>query len=423
MNEFIYRRSTLYAEGASVVSLADKYGTPLYIYSANHLRRQYRALAEAMKAVKPLICYSVKANSNAAVIRTFLDEGAGLDIVSGGELFRVLRAGADPSKIVFAGVGKTVEEIEYAVKQNILFFTVESEPEVERISECARKLKRKARVAFRVNPDVDPLTHKYISTGKKENKFGLDAERTVKACELAGKLPGIEITGLHMHIGSQILSVQPFAHALEKVRSICIQLKKRFPSFRYLDIGGGIGIKYRPDQQELLPEIYARTVVPFLSKMGLSVVMEPGRFLVGNGGMLVCRVQYIKNNAYKKFVVTDAAMNDLIRPSLYDAHHEVVAVTKTSDVIHGDLVGPICESGDFIAKDRNLPAVSVGDLLAVQSAGAYGFSMSSNYNSRTRAAEVMVDGNKAMLIRKRETLDDLVKGEILPVVRRKGSKK
>ena len=423
MKAFGYRGGELQAEGVPVRELAERYGTPLYIYSANHLRRQYRALAEAMKAVKPLICYSVKANSNAAVIRTFLDEGAGLDIVSGGELFRVLRAGADPSKIVFAGVGKTVEEIEYAVKQNILFFTVESEPEVERISECARKLKRKARVAFRVNPDVDPLTHKYISTGKKENKFGLDAERTVKACELAGKLPGIEITGLHMHIGSQILSVQPFAHALEKVRSICIQLKKRFPSFRYLDIGGGIGIKYRPDQQELSPENYARTVVPFLSKMGLSVVMEPGRFLVGNGGILVCRVQYIKNNAYKKFVVTDAAMNDLIRPSLYDAHHEVVAVTKTSDVIHGDLVGPICESGDFIAKDRNLPAVSVGDLLAVQSAGAYGFSMSSNYNSRTRAAEVMVDGNKAMLIRKRETLDDLVKGEILPVVRRKGSKK
>ena len=217
--------------------------------------------------------------------------------------------------------------------------------------------------------------------------------------------------------------MQPFAHALEKVKDICVQLKQRFPSFRYLDIGGGIGIKYRVGQQELLPELYARTVVPFLRKMGLAVVMEPGRFLVGNGGILVCRVQYIKNNAYKKFVVTDAAMNDLIRPSLYDAHHEIVAVEKTSDMIHGDLVGPICESGDFIAKDRNLPAIGQDGLLAVQSAGAYGFSMSSNYNSRTRAAEVMVDGSKAFLIRKRETLDDLVKGEILPVARRRGSKK
>lgn len=423
MNEFTYRKNTLCAENVSVASLAAKYGTPLYIYSANHFRSQYRALSAAMKAVKPLICYSVKANSSAAVIRTFLNEGAGLDIVSGGELFRALGAGADPSKIVFAGVGKTTGEIEYAIKKDILFFTVESEPEAARISECAVRLRKKARVAFRLNPDVDPRTHKYISTGKKENKFGLDAERTVKACELAASLPNIEITGIHMHIGSQILSVKPFAHALEKVKDICIQLKKRFPSFRYLDIGGGIGIKYRPDQQELLPELYAGTVVPFLGKMGLSVVMEPGRFLVGNGGILVCRVQYIKNNAYKKFVVTDAAMNDLIRPSLYDAHHEVVAVEKTSDVIHGDLVGPICESGDFIAKDRNLPAIGEGGLLAIQSAGAYGFSMSSNYNSRPRAAEVMVDGNKALLIRKRETLDDLVKGEVLPAARRKGSKK
>jgi len=417
MNAFQYRGNTLYAEGASVDSLAGKYGTPLYIYSRNHFRQQYRSLSKAMAKVRPLICYSVKANSNAAVIRTFLDEGAGLDIVSGGELFRALRAGADPSKIVFAGVGKTRDEIEYAIREDILFFTVESEHEAARISECAKKLKRTARIAFRINPDVDPRTHKYISTGRKENKFGLDAERMIKACEWAGSLPNIEIAGLHMHIGSQILSVQPFCRAMKKVKGICAHLKSLFPTFRYLDIGGGIGIRYRPDQQELSPELYAKTLIPLISELGLSVVMEPGRFLVGNGGILVCRVQYIKDNPFKKFVVVDAGMNDLIRPSLYEAYHDVLAVEKTRAIIHGDLVGPICESGDFIAKDRDLPAVKDGDLLAVQSAGAYGFSMSSNYNSRPRAAEVMIDGRKALLVRERETLKDIVSREILPVGR------
>ncbi len=334
-----------------------------------------------------------------------------------------MRAGADASKIVFAGVGKTAAEIEYAIKKEILFFTVESEPEAERISSCASKLKRKARIAFRVNPDVDPRTHRYISTGKKENKFGLDADRVFEACEMTGRLPNVEITGIHMHIGSQILSIKPFARALEKVKDVCVRLKKKLPSIRYLDIGGGIGIRYRPDQQELSPELYAQTVIPLLAGTGLSVVMEPGRFLVGNGGILVCRVQYIKDNAYKKFVVTDAAMNDLIRPSLYDAHHEVLAVDRTNGVMYGDLVGPICESGDFIAKDRKLPAVRAGELLAIHSAGAYGFSMSSNYNSRPRAAEVMVDGRKTQLIRKREILNDLVRGEILPRARRKCGKK
>ncbi|MDD4870779.1 MAG: diaminopimelate decarboxylase [Kiritimatiellae bacterium] len=413
MNAFTYRKNNLYAEGVAVSRLAETYGTPLYIYSRNHFREQYRVLSKAMAGARPLICYSVKANSNAAVVKTFLDENAGLDIVSGGELFRALRVGADPSKIVFAGVGKTRDEIEYAIRENILFFTVESEPEAARISECAKKLRRKARIAFRVNPDVDPRTHKYISTGKKENKFGLDAERMVKACEWAGSLPNIEIAGLHMHIGSQILSVQPFCHALEKLTNICTSLKKRFPAFRYLDIGGGIGIRYRPDQPELTPELYAKTLVPLIKKTGLSIVMEPGRFLVGNGGILVCRVQYIKDNPFKKFVVVDAGMNDLIRPSLYDAHHEVLAVTRNSGTIRGDLVGPICESGDFIAKDRNLPVVKENDLLAVQSAGAYGFVMSSNYNSRPRAAEVMVDGTRSTLVRKRETMKDIVSGEII----------
>lgn len=417
MNEFNYRRDALHAEGVPVSRLAEEYGTPLYIYSKSHFRAQYKALVAAMAEVKPLICYSVKANSNGAVIRTFLDEGAGLDIVSGGELYRALKAGADPQKIVFAGVGKTRDEIEYAIKSNILFFTVESEPEAARISECAVKVGRKARIAFRVNPDVDPKTHKYISTGKKENKFGLDAERVVKACDLAGALPNIEIAGLHMHIGSQLLSVHPFLQGLERLKSICLSLKKTFPTFRYLDIGGGIGINYKPEQEELSPALYAATLLPLLKELGLSVVMEPGRFLVGNGAILACRVQYVKDNAFKKFVIVDAGMNDLIRPSLYDAHHEVLAVKKTRGTVHGDLVGPICESGDFIAKDRDLPDVKDGDLLAVHSAGAYGFAMSSNYNSRPRAAEVMVEGDRAVVVRERETIEDIISREILPAVK------
>ena len=411
MDAFAYRDGTLFAEDVAVGELADRHGTPLYVYSRGHLRARFRELTAAMAEVNPLICYSVKANSNAAVIRTFLDEGAGLDIVSGGELFRALRAGANASKIVFAGVGKTREEIEYALRENIFFFTVESEPEAARISECAQRLGTIARIAFRVNPDVDPKTHKYISTGKKENKFGLDLERTLRAYATAATLPGVEIVGLHMHIGSQILQAQPFSDALSKVSDLCRTLKETHPSFRYLDIGGGIGIRYNPDQDPLAPDTLAKAVVPTLKALGLSVVMEPGRLMVGNAGILVCRVEYVKQNPLKTFVVTDAAMNDLIRPSLYDAYHEIVSVEGRDGTVHGDLVGPICESGDFLAEERDLPNVSEGDLLAVKSAGAYGFAMASNYNSRRRPAEVMVDGDQAVMIRERETWDDLVRGE------------
>lgn len=412
VNAFDHKGGELYAEDVSVQALADEYGTPLYIYSRNHLRSQYQALSEAMAEVDPLVCYSVKANSNASVIKTFLDLGSGLDIVSGGELFRALRAGADPARIVFAGVGKTEEEIRYALKQEILFFTVESEPEAERISACAGDMGCTGRIAFRINPDVDPKTHKYISTGKKENKFGLDIARTAKAYEMAAALPNIEIAGIHMHIGSQLLSAQPFADALEKTQALCEDLKSKYSTFRHIDIGGGIGIRYKPDQEPLDPAVYANHVIHFLKKLGLSVVLEPGRSLVGNAGILVCRVQYVKDNAIKKFIVVDAAMNDLIRPSLYEAHHEIVAVKKTDKTIHGDIVGPICESGDFLAADRDLPAVAQDDLVAVMSSGAYGFSMASNYNSRRRPAEVMVDGKKHFIISERETFEDLVKNEI-----------
>lgn len=413
MNTFLYRGENLFAERVSVRSLAERYGTPLYVYSRRHLREQYRALARAMSAVKPLICYSMKANSNGAVVRTFLDEGAGLDIVSGGELFRALRAGADPSTIVFAGVGKTSDEIEYALRQGILFFTVESEAEARRISECAVRLRRRGRIAFRANPDVDPKTHKYTSTGKKENKFGLDLARVMRAYRAASRLPNIEIAGLHMHIGSQILSAQPFAAALRKVLALCAELRAAYPAFRFLDIGGGLGIAYRPGQEPLDPAVYAARLMPMLRRAGLRVVLEPGRNLVGNAGLLVCRVQYVKAGPAKTFVVADAGMNDLIRPSLYEAYHEIVPVRRTRGRLHGDLVGPICESGDFIALDRELPRVGQGDLLAVRSAGAYGFSMASNYNSRPRPAEVMVDGARSFVIRKRETREDLVRGEIL----------
>ena len=416
MDAFTYRDGTLYAEGVAVEALANEHGTPLYVYSRAHLLAQYRGLASAMQAVKPLICYSVKANSNGAVIRALLDEGAGVDVVSGGELFRAIHAGVEPGKAVFAGVGKTSEDIEYALNQQILFFTVESEPEARRIAECAARLNVTARIAFRINPDVDPLTHRYISTGKKENKFGLDIARALKAYEMAAQLPNIEITGLHTHIGSQILSAAPFEEAFVKIRDLCRDLKQRYPSFRYLDIGGGIGIQYAPDQAPLDPRTYADAVLPILQELGLDVVMEPGRYLVGNAGLLICRVQYVKDGPEKTFVVVDAGMNDLIRPSLYDAHHEIMPLREGTETVHGDLVGPVCESGDFFAQDRELPAVEAGACLAIRSAGAYGFSMASTYNSRPRPAEVLVDGARAFLVRQRDTWADLVKGESQPIL-------
>jgi diaminopimelate decarboxylase len=414
MDAFTYKDGRLYAEGVCIEGLAEKFGTPLYVYSRTHLQGQYRALTSVMRAVKPLICFSVKTNTNAAVIDTFAKLGAGADVVSGGELFRAMRAGMQASKIVFAGVGKTAAEIDYALKRDIRFFTVESEPELARISECASRLHRKARIALRVNPDVDPRTHKYISTGKKENKFGLDLSRAIEACELAAKLPGLEIVGLHMHIGSQILSSAPYAHALRKIEQLCHVLKAKYPTFRVFDMGGGLGISYQPLQKPLDPRHFAEVIVPFLRRLNLDVVMEPGRFLVGNAGILVTRVQHVKNGPSKKFVIVDAGMNDLIRPPLYQAHHEVIPVEKTRGSFMADVVGPICESSDFFALDRRMPIVKAGDLLAVLSAGAYSFSMSSNYNSRGRAAEIMVYGKKSALVRRRETWNDLIRGERLP---------
>ncbi len=414
MSSFAYRNGQLFAEDVAVAELAGRYGTPLFIYSRTHIQEQFRALKRAMAELDPLICYAVKVNSNAAVIATLAAEGAGADVVSAGELARARRAGIPADKITFAGVGKTGAEIDAALREDILLFIVESESELDRISARAAKLGRTGRIAIRVNPDVDPQTHKYISTGKKENKFGVDIRRALQIYERAAALPGLEIAGLHMHIGSQILSARPYAEAAEKVAEVCRELKTRYPTFRRFDIGGGIGIQYRPEQEPLLPRTFADALVPILKPLGVQILMEPGRFLVGNAGILVTQVQYVKKGPSKVFVIVDGAMNDLIRPPLYQAHHEIGAVRETRETLFGDVVGPICESGDFFALDRHLPAVDQGDLLVVHSAGAYAYAMASNYNSRSRAAEVMVSGARHEVVRARETFEDLVRGERLP---------
>lgn len=405
------KKNALPMDAALLERLAKRHGTPLYVYDAGHFRAQYRALAEALRSVDPLVLFSVKTNTNAEVVRLFAREGAGADVVSGGELYRALGAGVPPERIAYAGVGKTTEEIDYAIREDILYFTVESESEMERIAARAKALRRKARMAFRVNPDVDPKTHRYISTGKAENKFGLDLARAEAAYAQAARKKSLEIVGLHFHIGSQLLDAKPFSEALAKVEDVCMRLKAQYPAFAYVDIGGGLGIDYQPHQKPMSPMAFARAVLPSLKRMGLRVALEPGRFLVGNGGLLLTRVQYIKQGPAKRFVIVDAAMNDLIRPALYQAHHEVRAVKPTRGSIRGDVVGPVCESGDFFVQDRKLPAVKEGDLLAVLSAGAYGMVMASNYNSRCRPAEVLVDGRRARLIRRRETWEDLVRPE------------
>lgn len=414
MSAFTYHGGVLHAEDVSVETLAEEHGTPLYIYSRSHLIEQYEALAAAMKPVNPSIYFAIKSNSNLAVIRTLAEQGAGADVVSGGELYRARQAGVPADQIVFAGVGKTTDEIDYALREDIKLFTVESEPELERIAERAMAMGRVGRVAIRVNPDVDPHTHKYTSTGKAENKFGVDLSRAERAYELALRLDGLEVAGLHMHLGSPIMSPTPYAEALEKVKPLCESLKREVDTFEHLDIGGGLGISYRPDQAPLNPRDFAAAVLPALHDLGLKVGMEPGRFITGNAGILVTRVQYIKDNPFKKFVIVDAAMNDLLRPPLYDAHHEIVPVRQTEETFFGDVVGPICESGDFMAQGRELSAVDQGDLMAILSAGAYGFVMASNYNTRGRAAELMVSGERVEVVRERETWEDLVRSERMP---------
>lgn len=411
VEDFHYENGALYAEGIAVAELAEEYGTPLYIYSKAHLTSQYRLLEDSLADLNARILYSVKGNTNAAVLKTLAELGAGADVVSGGELYRAILAGFKPNEIAFAGVGKTVEEIEYALEKDILYFTVESEQELERISDCAGGLGKRAGIAIRVNPDVDPQTHKFTSTGKKENKFGIDLERAKRAYSQAAKMDSIDIAGIHMHLGSPIRSIDPYAEAIDKVIPLCEKLKQEHETFRHIDVGGGLSIPYRSGEKPFDVPGFATMLKNKIGPLGLELELEPGRFISGNSGILVSRVQYVKDNPFKKFIIIDAAMTDMIRPPLYDAHHEIVAVDKNEGSIFGDVVGPVCESSDFMAQERELPAVEQDDFLAILSAGAYGFVMASNYNSRGRPAEVLVDSEDHWLVRQRETWEDLIARE------------
>jgi diaminopimelate decarboxylase len=415
MHDFHYRNGQLYCEGVPIKTVAQRVGTPFYVYSSNTLTNHVRSFANAFKDVPHLICFALKANSNGSVLKLLAREGAGADIVSGGELFRALRAGIDPRKIVYAGVGKRRDEIEYALKVGILMFNVESSEELLALDRAAKEMHSTARIALRVNPDIDPRTHAYISTGLKENKFGIPIEHALEWYQLAKGLPNVEVVGIHQHIGSQITEVQPFVDALEKLLGFVKQLKEAGVSIKYINIGGGLGITYK-DETPPHPRDLAKAIHPLLKNAGCTLVLEPGRAIVGNAGILVTSALYHKDSGEKRFLIVDAGMNDLIRPSLYEAYHEIRPVVEDPSAGKAafDVVGPICESGDFLAKDREIPEVRQGELIAVMGAGAYGFSMSSNYNSRPRVAEIMVRGNEYFIVRERETYSDLIKGEKVP---------
>ena len=414
MHHFIYKKSELCAENVPLKEIAATVGTPTYIYSYATMERHYRVFDEAFKGFPHLICYSMKCNSNLAVLNVFKDLGSGIDIVSQGELFRALKAGCDPKKIVFSGVGKTKDEIAFALKSNILMFNVESEQELFAIDEVAKKMKRQAPISLRVNPNIDPKTHPYITTGMKKSKFGIQIEDALRIYRAAKKMKGIKVVGIDCHIGSQLTQVRPFVDALKKVVALIHQLKKLGLEIQYLDLGGGLGIRY-DDEIPPTPVEYAKALKNELTGLKLTLIFEPGRVLMGNAGILLTRTLYRKDRDNKKFIIVDAAMNDLIRPAFYDSYHEILPVLrKPRKKAKVDVVGPVCESGDFLAQGRNLPLVAPGELMAVMSAGAYGFSMASNYNTRPRACEVLVKGNKFFVIRKRESYDDLIRGEIIP---------
>jgi len=414
MHEFKYKKGHLFCENVEVEYLARRFGTPLYVYSYHTLISHYLKLQNAFRSIEPLICFSVKANSNLALLKALVDKGAGLDIVSGGELFRALKAGCPAQKIVYASVGKTDSEIEEAIRRGILFFNVESLPELENINRIARKLNKLTNVAIRINPDVEPKTHKFITTGKITNKFGIDFENAHKILVLRNKFSNLNICSLHIHIGSQITEGTPFVEAITKVVQFIGQLKKDRIRLTYLNIGGGLGIIYDKETPQTAQK-FADKVLPLLKKTGLRIIMEPGRFIVGNSGILVTKVLYVKQTPKKKFIIVDAGMNDLIRPALYDAYHNILPLQgNIKPAEKADVVGPICESGDFLAKERILPKVREGDCLAVMSAGAYGFSMSSNYNSRRRAEEILVVKDRFFIIRKRESPEDLIRNEVIP---------
>jgi len=414
MHDFKFKNNELYCESIKVSTIAKKAGTPFYLYSHNTLVDHFIKLKKAFAKIDPIVCFAMKANDNLAVIKTLANQGAGFDIVSVGELRKARKAKADLKKIVFASVGKTEEEIVEAIRANILFFNVESLPELNEINRIAKKLNKKPRVALRINPDVAAVTHAKITTGTLKNKFGIDLQTARKIMKSRKKYTHIQFSGLHVHIGSQITTSAPFIAAIKKVMEFVDILKKDGINLQYLDIGGGLGIIYK-DEKPQTAQKFADAILPYLEKTGLKIVMEPGRFIAGNAGIFVSQVLYLKDNGVKKFLIVDGGMNDLMRPTLYDAYHEVVPLKKTNGKkIKVDVVGPICESGDFFAKDRMLPVMKKGDLLAVMSAGAYGYVMASNYNVRGRPPEVMVKGNKFEVVKKRETFNDLLKGETIP---------
>jgi diaminopimelate decarboxylase len=418
MHFFTYCGRELFAEDVAIAALAEEYGTPLYIYSYHTLLRHFRAYTDAFRNYPHIICFALKANSNIAVLRLFAKNGGGADIVSGGELYRALKAGISPKKIVYAGVGKTEEEIRFALRSKILMFNVESGDELREINRVAGIMRLKAPIALRINPDIDPETHPYIATGLKKNKFGIPIEDAVEHYRIASKLKNITILGIHKHIGSQITKISPFVDALKNILLLIDRLSSNGLDIQYLDAGGGLGISYK-DEEPPVPKDLARNLIPLLNGRKLTLITEPGRSIAGNAGILVTRVLYQKKGEEKEFVIVDAGMNDLIRPSLYGAYHTILPVVKRMrEIILCDVAGPICESGDFLARGRELRKVEKGEYLAVMGAGAYGFSMSSNYNSRPRAAEVLVKGKEHFLIKSRETYRDLIRNERIPEILR-----
>ena len=413
MDEFHYEAGVLHCEGVPLPEIARGAGTPAYVYSHAALERAYRELDEAFGELNHLVCYAVKANGNLAVLRALSSFGAGADIVSGGELYRAMRAGFDPKKVVFAGVGKTDEEILAGLGERILLFNVESAPELEHLDRLAARHGKRARVALRVNPDVDAGTHDHVSTGRAFDKFGIPVDEALALAEKMSEYRCVDLIGVHQHIGSQITKLDPFVESIEKTAGLLEELKERGHDIQYLNIGGGLGIRYN-DEETPTPKELVDAIHPALEATGTKILCEMGRYIAGNAGALLTGVVYRKKSGEKDFIVADAGMNDLLRPSLYDAHHEVRSVNEDGSVANADLVGPVCESGDYLARDRELPDAHEGDLLAVMSAGAYGFSMASNYNSRRRPAEVLVRGDRWAIIREREHMADLVKGELMP---------
>ena len=414
MNYFQYRDHALFCEEIPVEQIAREVGTPFYLYSHRTLRHHFRVFDSAFEEIPHIVCFSAKSNPNTSILRLFAREGGGIDIVSGGELYRALKAGVDPGKVVYSGVGKRDDEIDYALKTGILMFNVESVQELESINRRAEMMGVRAGVGLRVNPDVDPQTHPHISTGLKENKFGIDIEAAITAYRNADALKHLDIKGVSCHIGSQVTKVSPFIDALKRLKELIRQIRKEGISVRYLDLGGGLGITYDRETPPQ-PSEYARAIIDASRDLDCTFIFEPGRVIVGNAGILVTRVLYTKENEGKRFLIVDAGMNDLVRPSLYGSYHQILPVIQRNrEETVADVVGPICESGDFLAKERRIPALDRGETLAVMSAGAYGFAMSSNYNSRPRVPEILVRGDRWYVIRQRESYEDLIHGEKIP---------